>query len=83
MQNRREGWCSRNRRSILIAVLVVILLVVAFIIGYFVRRAPKCDEDATAAGPTKTSAQAALEDAVEDMSASRIKEQLRYVQCAV
>lgn len=76
---------SQRRRKIILGVIVVVviaLIIVAFVVGYFVRRAPKRDCDEQEAHRDKHEngdLEAQHKEAVSGISNERIEESLTYV----
>lgn len=83
--NPHEENKSQRRRKIILAVIVVVvivLIIVAFVVGYFVRRAPKPDCDEQEAHRDKHEngdLEAQHKEAVSGISNERIEESLKYV----
>lgn len=76
---------SQHRRKIILGVIVVVviaLIIVAFVVGYFVRRAPKPDCDEQEAHRDKHEngdLEVQHKEAVSGISNERIEESLKYV----
>ena len=83
--NPHEENKSQRLRKIILAVIVVVvivLIIVAFVVGYFVRRAPKPDCDEQEAHRDKHEngdLEAQHKEAVSGISNERIEESLKYV----